>query len=111
MPYPNPRPAPPNGPGHCPRCLASVIWCVTAHQRNQMVDRDRDEDGNQAVRTDHTGRWLVRQLSKERPTPEAGENLHQPHIATCPVPAPPPARKRLSAAKVRHGVRPIRQQR
>lgn len=111
MPYPNQRPAPPNGPGHCPRCLASVIWCVTAHQKAQMVDRDRDPDGNQAVRTDHTGRWLVRQLSKERPTPEAGEKLHQPHIATCTNPAPKPAKKRLSAARVTVGVRPVRWQR
>ncbi|GEC02977.1 hypothetical protein SSP24_06320 [Streptomyces spinoverrucosus] len=107
MPYPTPRPPAPNGPGHCPRCLRPVIWCVTSHQNTQAVDRDRNEDGNQAVRQDHTGRWLVRQLTRERPTPEAGENLHMPHVATCPVPAP----RRAPAPRVprgRLGVRPIR---
>lgn len=109
MPYPSPRPAPRNGPGHCPRCRNPVIWCVTAHQKAQMVDADRNPDGNQAVRQDHTGRWLVRQLTRERPTPEAGENLHMPHIATCPTPAP----RRTPAPRTprgRRGVRPVRWQ-
>lgn len=107
MPYPGPRPPAPNGPDTCPRCHEPVIWCVTTHQRAQMVDRERDALGNQAVRTDHTGRWLVRQLTKERPTPEAGENLHQPHVATCPVPTPRHAR----IPRTTTGVRPVRWQR
>jgi hypothetical protein len=109
MPYPTPRPPAPNGPSTCPRCLAPVIWCTTAHQRAQMVDRDRNEDGNQAVRQDHTGRWLARQLTKDRPAPEAGENLHMPHIATCPNPAPRPIRP--AAPRHHRGVRPVRWQR
>lgn len=107
MPYPTTRPAAPNGPATCPRCLALVIWCTTEKQRAQMVDRDRNPDGNQAVRVDHTGRWLVRQLSNERPTPEAGEALHMPHVATCPVPAP----RRTPTPGIprgRRGVRPVR---
>ncbi|WP_329597781.1 hypothetical protein OIE43_18915 [Streptomyces pseudovenezuelae] len=108
--YPPPRPPAPNGPDTCPRCGDDVIWCVTVNRKAQMVDRDRNEDGNQAVRCDHTGRWLVRQLTRERPTPEAGENLHMPHAATCPVPAP----RRTPAprtARGRLGVRPVRWQR
>lgn len=109
MPYPPPRPPAPNGPALCPRCLAPVIWCVTVNQKAQMVDRDRNEDGNQAVRTDHTGRWLVRRLTRERPTPEAGENLHMPHAATCPLPAP--RQPRLGLPRGRRGIRPHRWQR
>ncbi|MET8826552.1 hypothetical protein ABZX40_36470 [Streptomyces sp. NPDC004610] len=91
--HPIPRPAAPNGPGHCPRCHCPVIWCVTAANRVPLaVDRDRDPGGNQAVRQDHTGRWLTRQLTTERPTTEAAEALHRPHIATCPTPAPRTAR-------------------
>ncbi|MFM9563275.1 MULTISPECIES: hypothetical protein [Streptomyces] len=112
MPYPSPRPAPPNGPGTCPRCHEPVIWCVTdANRVLQAVDRDRDPEGNQAVRVDRVGRYLVRQLSKDRPSTEGSESLHQPHIATCPVPTPRPARKRLSSARVKTGVRPVRWQR
>ncbi|NEB00603.1 hypothetical protein [Streptomyces sp. SID13726] len=106
--HPFPRPAPPNGPGHCPRCGSEVIWCVTVNQKAQMVDRPRNQDGNQAVRCDRTGRWLVRQLSSERPTPEADERLHMPHIATCTV--PPPRQPRPSAPRNR-GIRPVRWQR
>lgn len=109
MPYPTPRPPATNGPGHCPRCLAAVIWCVTVNQRTQAIDTARNDDGNQAVRVDHTGRWLVRQLTSERPTPEAGENLHMPHIATCPAPAP--RQPRTAGTRGRRGVRPVRWQR
>ncbi|WP_432193789.1 hypothetical protein [Streptomyces sp. bgisy027] len=113
MPYPTPRPPAPNGPATCPRCLAQVIWCTTERQKAQMVDRDRDERGNQAVRQDHTGRWLVRQLSKDRPTPEGAEALHMPHAATCTAPPLPVhgTRRRMSAGRVRVGVRPHRWQR
>lgn len=112
MPYPSPRPAPPNGPGDCPRCHEAVIWCVTdAHRVPQAVDPKPHPEGNQAVRVDRVGRYLVRQLSNERPSLEGSEKLHMPHVATCPVPAPPPARKRLSGAKARTGVRPVRWQR
>lgn len=109
-PYPQ-RPAAPNGPGHCPHCRAAVIWCLTDANRVPMaVDRERDETGNIAVRTDVTGRWRCRQLAGERPTPEGGENLHQPHIATCASPPARTTRRRLSAGKVRTGVRPVRWQ-
>lgn len=104
MPYPPPRPPAPNGPNYCPRCHQAVIWCVTAHQKAQMVDHDPNAEGNQAVRQDHTGRWLVRQLSGERPTPEGAEKLHMPHQATCPVPAP--RAPRPAAGRDRRGVRP-----
>ncbi|MFI2437429.1 hypothetical protein [Streptomyces sp. NPDC018693] len=108
MPYPTPRPpAPKNGPGTCPRCYRPVIWATTAHQRTQPIDPDRNPKGNQALRQDHTGRWLVRQLNNERPTPEGAEQLHMPHIATCPNPAPQPSRpKRPAAPRHRRGVRP-----
>jgi hypothetical protein len=113
MPYPTLRPPAPNGPARCPRCLAAVIWCTTEKQKAQMVDRDRNENGNQAVRQDHTGRWLVRQLTKDRPTPEGAEALHMPHVATCPPlrAAGQPTQRRMSAAKARVGVRPVRWQR
>ncbi|EPD63155.1 hypothetical protein [Streptomyces sp. HGB0020] len=109
MPYPTPRPPAPNGPDRCPRCHAPVIWCVTVNQRAQMIDADRNPDGNSAVRQDHTGRWLVRQLTRERPTPEAGENLHMPHAATCPAPAPRTPRPPMPRG--RQGVRLVRWQR
>lgn len=109
MPYPAPRPPAPNGPSACPRCLQPVIWCTTVNQKAQMIDRDRNPDGNSAVRQDHTGRWLVRQLTHERPTTEGAENLHMPHAATCPLPAP--RQPRLPAPRVRRGVRPHRWQR
>ncbi|SBT89399.1 hypothetical protein GA0115233_100946 [Streptomyces sp. DI166] len=109
MPYPTPRPAAPNGPGTCARCLQPVIWCVNANQNTQAVDRARNPEGNQAVRQDGTGRWLTRQLTKERPTPEHDEQLHMPHHATCPVPAP--RQPRRSGPRSRHGVRPVRWQR
>jgi hypothetical protein len=104
MSYPAPRPAP-NGPGTCPRCLQPVIWCTTVNQRAQAVNRDRDPKGNQAVLQDRTGRYLVRQLTRERPTPEYGEHLHMPHIATCPAPQPPRPRRPV-APRQRRGVRP-----
>jgi hypothetical protein len=86
-----------------------VIWCITAANRvAQAVDADRNPDGNQAVRTDHTGRWLVRQLTRERPTPEAGEALHKPHIATCTSPPPP---RQPNPPRTHTGVRPHRWQR
>lgn len=110
MPYPNPRPPAPNGPGTCPRCHEDVIWCLTTANRvAQMVDPERDPTGNTAVRIDHLGRYLARQLSRERPTPEAGENLHLPHIATCP--SPPPPKPRTPLTRARTGVRPHRWQR
>ncbi|MFF5958450.1 hypothetical protein [Streptomyces luteogriseus] len=86
-----------------------MLWCTTVNQRAQMVDRDRNPGGNQAVRQDHTGRYLVRQLTRERPTPEAGEHLHMPHIASCPAAAP--RTPRPPAPRGRHGVRPVRWQR
>ncbi|GGZ80413.1 hypothetical protein ACFOOM_07705 [Streptomyces echinoruber] len=108
MPYPLARPPAPNGPGRCPRCLQEVIWTTTTANRvAQAVDPDRDPRGNIAVRQDHTGRWISRQLTRERPTPEAGEHLHMPHIATCPAPAP----RRAPAPRItrgRRGVRPTR---
>lgn len=111
MPYPNPRPPAPNGPGTCPRCSQNVIWCLTTANRvAQAIDPHREDTGNQAVRTDHTGRWLVRQLSSERPSPEAGEHLHKPHIATCPAPTPR-QQPRTPTTRARTGVRPHRWQR
>ncbi|MEU9349052.1 hypothetical protein AB0D74_48430 [Streptomyces sp. NPDC048278] len=113
MPYPPPRPPAPNGPGLCPTCFAEVIWCVTVNQRAQMINATPDAKGNCCVRRDHTGRYLVRQLTRERPTTEGAEALHMPHAATCTV--PPPRRtatpNRMSAARVRQGVRPVRWQR
>lgn len=109
MPYPTPRPAPANGPSTCPRCLAAVIWCTTSNRKPQMVDRGRNPDGNQAVRRDHTGRWLVRQLTNDRPTPEGAENLHMPHAATCTHPAP--RQPRIPTTRGRQGVPAARRQR
>ncbi|WP_373315008.1 hypothetical protein, partial [Streptomyces umbrinus] len=72
----------------------------------------RVEYGNQAVRCDVAGRWHVRQLTKDRPSLEGSEALHYPHAATCSAPAPSSGTpRRLSAAKVRTGVRPVRWQR
>lgn len=106
MPYPAPRPAPPNGPGTCPRCASPVIWCLTDKNKSLLaVNPDRNPDGNQAVHQDVTGRWRTRQLTKDRPTPEAAEALHVPHIATCPVPATPRT-ARQGAPRQRQGVRP-----
>ncbi|MGW4107025.1 hypothetical protein [Streptomyces sp. NPDC004976] len=83
---------------------------MTAANRVPLaVEVDRNEDGNQAVRQDHTGRWLTRQLTKERPTPENDEHLHMPHIKSCPVPAPRGAR--TPAPRIHRGVRPVRWQR
>ncbi|MCX4661482.1 hypothetical protein [Streptomyces uncialis] len=80
------RPAPPNGPGHCPRCLNAVIWCLTDTNRlAQPVNPGRDPRGNTAIRQDVTGRWRSRGLTRERPTPEHAEVLHIPHAATCPA--------------------------
>ncbi|MGW1039351.1 hypothetical protein [Streptomyces sp. NPDC002547] len=111
MPYPAQRSPAPNGPGYCPRCHREVLWCITTANRvAQAVDPDRDPRGNAAVRQDHTGRYICRQLTKLRPTPEAGEYLHMPHVATCPVPAP----RRTptpTIARGRRGVRPVRWQR
>ena len=109
MPHQNPRPAPRNGPGHCPRCHDEVIFCLNANGNTQAINAQRVDYGNQAVRQDSAGRWHVRQLAGERPTLEGSEALHYPHTPTCANPAPKPAR-RLSAAKVRVGVRPVRWQ-
>ncbi|MFK0155394.1 hypothetical protein ACIQVK_25375 [Streptomyces sp. NPDC090493] len=114
MPFPPPRPPAPNGPGVCNRCFAEVIWCVTVNKRAQMVDAAPDDNGNQAVRQDGTGRYLVRQLTKERPSVEGAEHLHMPHVATCRAPAAPrrtTTPTRMSSARVRQGVRPVRWQR
>ncbi|WP_181800286.1 hypothetical protein [Streptomyces ipomoeae] len=109
--YPSPRPAPPNGPGTCPRCHAEVIFCLNAKGNTQMINRERVDYGNQAVRVDVAGRWHVRQLTKDRPTLEGSEALHYPHAPTCTNPAPKPAARRLSSTRVRVGVRPVRWQR
>lgn len=111
MPYNAPRPAPRNGPGTCPRCHEPVIFCLNANGNTQAINRDRVDYGNQAVRQDQAGRWHVRQLTKERPTLEGSEALHYPHAPTCLNPAPRPATRRLSSAKVKVGVRPVRWQR
>jgi hypothetical protein len=112
MPYPPTRPAP-NGPGTCPRCEAPVIWCLNAKGNTQMINRDRVDYGNQAVRQDQAGRWHVRQLTRERPTLEGSEALHYPHAATCTAPAPRRQQtpSRLSSTRVRTGIRPVRWQR
>ncbi|UAX56786.1 hypothetical protein K5X85_29095 [Streptomyces sp. A144] len=110
--FPPQRPPAANGPGHCPRCLASVIWCLTDARRvPQAVDPDRDPSGRVAVRVDGTGRYLCRQLSKERPSPEGGEHLHVAHVANCPAAAPRTTSRRLSSSRARTGVRPVRWQR
>ncbi|MEV0112335.1 hypothetical protein AB0H77_03625 [Streptomyces sp. NPDC050844] len=112
MPHPSPRPAPPNGPGTCPRCLSKVIWCLNANGNLQPINAQRVEYGNQAVRQTETGQWRVRQLTKDRPSLEGSEALHYPHAPTCSAPAPSTRTpRRLSAAKVRTGVRPVRWQR
>ncbi|NJP75698.1 hypothetical protein HCJ99_34025, partial [Streptomyces sp. C1-2] len=72
---------------------------------------DRNDRGNQAVRVDHTGRWLVRQLDKERPTPENDEHLHMPHIATCTAATPRPARTASAGGRGRRVLRPAPWQR
>ncbi|MEU5111686.1 hypothetical protein AB0G64_09320 [Streptomyces longwoodensis] len=106
MPYPAARPAPPNGPGHCPRCLEPVIWATTtANRRTLAVNPQRDPTGNQALRQDAAGRWLVRQITRERPIPEHDEHLHKLHLLTCTAPAPPKPR-RPAAPRHRRGVRP-----
>jgi hypothetical protein len=106
------RPPVPNGPGSCPRCLAAVLWCLTeANRVPQAIDAARDSAGNQAVRIDHLGRYLVRQLTRDRSSTEGSESLHKPHVATCAAPAPRSAQRRLSSARVNVGVRPVRWQR
>lgn len=109
--YAFPRPPAPNGPGHCPRCHQEVIWTLTAENKvTRAVNPDRDPTGNQAVHQNRAGRYISRQLTKDRPTTEGSEHLHVPHVATCPVPAP----RRASAPRVarrRLGVRPVRWQR
>lgn len=111
MPHPIPRPAPPNGPGHCPRCGRDVIWTLTAENKvTRAVDPDRDPTGNQAVHVNRAGRWISRQLTGERATPEGSEHLHIPHVATCPHPAPRRAPSPRTA-RGRLGVRPVRWQR
>lgn len=111
MPYQNPRPAPRNGPGTCPRCGEPVIFCLNAKGNLQAVNRERRDYGNQAVRQDQAGRWHVRQLTNERASLEGSEALHWPHAATCANPVPRPATRRLSSTRVRVGVRPVRWQR
>ncbi|QFR00739.1 hypothetical protein F9278_36300 [Streptomyces phaeolivaceus] len=105
MPYQNPRPAR-NGPGTCPRCGDDVIFCLNAGGNTQMINRERRDYGNQAVRQDQAGRYHVRQLTNERSTLEGSEALHYPHAPTCQNPPARPAARRLSSAKVRFGVRP-----
>lgn len=110
MPYT--RPAPPNGPGTCTRCQAAVIFCLNAGGNTQAVNRQRVDYGNQAVFQTDAGQWRVRQLTKARPSLEGSEALHYPHAPTCPAPTPATRTpNRLSAAKVRTGVRPVRWQR
>lgn len=104
MPSPYARPAPPNGPGACPRCQAAVIWCLNANRITQAINSQRVDYGNQAVRQDSAGRWHVRQLNKDRPTLEGSEALHYPHAPTCPNPAPRPPRPAGNGG--RRGIRP-----
>ncbi|MDQ0829517.1 hypothetical protein QF032_001361 [Streptomyces achromogenes] len=115
MPYPT-RPAPPNGPGTCPRCDEAVIWCITTANKVPIaVDPDRDPRGNQAVHQDRTGRWIARQLTKDRATPEGAEALYVPHVVTCPVARATADRTRAAArrrttSRATTGVRPVRWQ-
>ncbi|MFF5004662.1 hypothetical protein ACFY3G_17745 [Streptomyces phaeochromogenes] len=110
MSYSSPRPAPPNGPSTCTRCDADVIWCLNAGGNTQAINRERVDYGNQAVRQTEAGQWRVRQLTKARPSLEGSEALHYPHAPTCSSPAPATPR-RMSASRVRTGVRPVRWQR
>ncbi|MCZ0996375.1 Trp family transcriptional regulator [Streptomyces noursei] len=68
-----------------------MIFCLNANGNTQMVNRDRVDYGNQAVRQDQTGRWHTRQLTRERPTLEGSEALHYP--------TPPPASHPPQAAR------------
>ncbi|MEW2570470.1 hypothetical protein [Streptomyces sp. NPDC047070] len=99
-----------NGPGTCPRCSAPVIFCLNARGLTQAINAQRVEYGNQAVRQTETGQWRVRQLGGDRTTLEGSEALHYPHAATCANPARGTTPRRLSAGKVRQGVRPVRWQ-
>ncbi|MFI6337815.1 hypothetical protein [Streptomyces sp. NPDC050535] len=109
MPYT--RPTPPNGPGRCPRCDAAVLWCLNSNKNTQAINAQRVGYGNQAVRQDVAGRWHVRQLTKARPSLEGSEALHYPHAPTCTAAPPVQTPRRLSATRVRSGVRPVRWQR
>lgn len=109
--YQPPRPAPRNGPGTCDRCGDAVLYCLNARGITQAINRERVAYGNQAVRQDQTGRWHVRQLGGDRKTLEGSEALHYPHQPTCSNPRAGTTPRRLSAGKVRHGVRPVRWQR
>lgn len=111
MPYPNPRPAPRNGPGTCPRCHAAVIFCLNAGGITQAINRERVDYGNQAVFQTDAGQWRVRQLTKARPSLEGSEALHYPHAPTCTTAPPVQTPRPLSATRVRTGVRPARWQR
>jgi hypothetical protein len=107
MPYPNPRPAAPSGPGTCPHCRQPVLWTITTNGRQQPIDPEPDPTGRVAVYQDPPGRYRSRQLTTDRPTPEHAEVLYTAHAATCTHPQPRPPRQ----PRRRTGIRPHQWQR
>jgi hypothetical protein len=92
--------------GTCDRCHQPVLWTVTLPLNNRKpVDPQPDPTGNTCVWTDVAGRLCSRQLTHDRPTPEAAERLHMPHAATCPAPRPRQTTLRIPRRPYRQGTR------
>lgn len=88
----------------CPSCSGRIRWTTTATGRRQAVNAEPNPAGNLAVYRDGVGTLRSRGLTRERPNPEAYEQLYMPHVATCPTPRPP--RSGRQAHRQRTGVRP-----
>lgn len=99
------------GYGTCDDCGRRVLYALTTrHRRIIPVDPPEDSAGNQAVSVKDITYW-TRQLTADRPRPEQGEVLRQPHFATCPVARARAAVRRRTTSRTRIGVRPVRWQR
>lgn len=67
----------------CRRCGGSVIVATTSATGSRiLLDAEPDPSGNQAVRRDHTGTVITRQL-KAGEEPDGHERRMMPHVPTC----------------------------
>ena len=89
--------------GTCDGCHEPVLWTRTVpNNAVRPVNPTPDPEGRTAVYRDEAGRLRARQLNRERPVPEAAEQLHMTHHATCPAPRQTP-RPRRPARPQRRG--------
>lgn len=83
----------------CPSCKRRTVWALTASGRRQMLDWQRDPEGDIAAYQDAAGTWHARTLAQaEQPAPH--EHRYSHHWAASPQCRPPSQQQRDAAEGV-----------